>query len=318
MVKRLQITPEKQEYRDNLAWDLKRLRSYGDTWKKLADVLLKKEKESSEYMESKKYTKEAADQLINEWNSDFVCYNLDKFEWLDKEIAEKLIKCWGSSFVTDNFEKFEWLDKERAENLLDEWYYSFVLSNLNKFEWLDYEKVADKLIEVWECWYLVHNIEKFEWLDYKNVADKLIKSERADNILFLINNIDEFKWLNHKEVVENLINNTNFNVMYHMNKFIELNHNDRMEIIDKWLDKKQGWFSVLDSIGQFEEWEQEDILVKLFERGYFYEIKSRNFHNLLYWCKFNRKTLAMKYIEKWGWHTVACNPERFWLKKEDN
>lgn len=42
MTKRLQRREKQQEYRDNLAHDVKNLRNrYGDTWKELAKTLLK-------------------------------------------------------------------------------------------------------------------------------------------------------------------------------------------------------------------------------------------------------------------------------------
>ena len=164
------------------------------------------------------------------------------------------------------------------------------------------------------------DVFKDEILGYTTAsAMRLIEKKEVDiwvdNILFLINNIDNYKWLNHKEVVEKLFNSP-VNVMYHLSKFKKLNRNDRMEIVDKWLDDGREWFSVLDSIGQFEEWEQEDILVKLIKREHFYGIKSRDLNELVYWCKFNRKELARKLKENWCWHYVDEYPEFFWLKIE--
>ena len=147
MAKRPQRTKEQQEYRDNLAHDIKNLRQYGDAWRDLAKTLLDKKQSTDKYLKalgewrklSKKKSKEIADKLIADGEWEYVAMYLDKFEWLDhKEIADKLIENGRWRYVARYLDKFEWLDKEIADKLIVEWYWKDVVKYPEKF-WLKKE-----------------------------------------------------------------------------------------------------------------------------------------------------------------------------------
>ena len=204
MAKGLQRTPENQRYRDNLAHDLKRFRSYGDTWRELANVLLKAEKENPEYIKSQKYSKESALKLIEEKDGWFVAGNIDKFEKAgQKEIVEMLIKrdywwlvfenidkikelfnkdvmkflCKKNVFhrwVMLSLEKFEWLNQEVAEYMVEKGYSWIVLDNLDNFKWLNHKKLAEQIIDYWDWEDLIDYLKNLKWLDGE-VAKKLVE-----------------------------------------------------------------------------------------------------------------------------------------------
>lgn len=147
MVKLYSETLEKRDYVDNLEHNDKRLTS-----KELSEILSDKEKVTIEYIESLgkrvKLDKRIAKILIENWDFEYVAFNLKRFEWLDKEIANLLIDkiCW--TYVTYNIKLFKWLDKEIAHRLLEDGDYDWVIRYIDNFEWLD-EETAELLRNLW-------------------------------------------------------------------------------------------------------------------------------------------------------------------------
>lgn len=173
-----------QEYRDDLARELKKQRKKWDKWRELAKTLLEKGKWNSDYFRSCRTRirgKEVAESLIKydeDWCRIVAC-SLPRFRWLlSKEIAETLIDNGFGYMVAHNLSKFEWLDMETAEKLIDhhEWY--SVLINNDKFEWLDSKKIVKKLIdrvkEFWTKYWLLDEIYRLPWLD-EEIAKMLIE-----------------------------------------------------------------------------------------------------------------------------------------------
>jgi hypothetical protein len=229
MAKRPQRTPEQQEYRDNLAHDLKNLREYWDSWKELAETLLRKEKWKDKYVETlgkdRKYWKKAANELIESGQWKYVVENLDKFKWLDKEIAIKLIEEWEWEDVADCISIFKWLDKETANKLIESGQWWVVARHPDNFEWLD-KRIADKLIREWYWEYVAKYPENF-WLERvkknKEQAENLMElGERS----YLASHIDEFDSSYHKYIAERFIEAWRLlTLLRHIRKF-------------KWLDKE--------------------------------------------------------------------------------
>lgn len=214
---------EQQEYRDNLAHDLRNLRQYGDTWKDLANALSEHEKLdvgpkwNSKYLESlwknRKVWKDVAEKLIEDWNWATVIKYIDKFKWLDWEIVIKLIINWDWEKVAnpDVIKKFEWLNKDVAKELINivyerEGYIPIpigceaVAFNIDKFEWLD-EEIAEGLIERQFGYRVLDKLEKFQWLNWKKIANKLIESHQGWAVIAYI---DKFEWLD-EQIAEKLI-----------------------------------------------------------------------------------------------------------------
>ena len=155
MAKRPQRTPEQQEYRDNLAKQLKELRWQWDTWRELAKNLLEENKLSGEYIDAM-------------WNG--------RKYW--KDIAKKLIEERGGRgawFVVEHIEEFKKSDYEEIiDILIKERKCELVAKNIDKFEWLDYNMIIKKVIEwSWGAYYLAHHINDFEISD-PNLLDELI------------------------------------------------------------------------------------------------------------------------------------------------
>ena len=278
---KLQRSQENQEYRDNLAHDLIRLRQYGDPWKELANVLLQSERKNPKYINSKKYSEETLENLINHGELLYVFDNMDKFENLDhKKLAKKLIDMRQSYEVHHYIDRFKWLDDDVAEKLISEWLSQFVANNIDKFDSLYHKEIAEKLMKdsFWGL-YLAENIDKFEWLNHKEVVEKLIECWYVDTVA---DNIDKFEWLNREEVV--------------------------MKLIDEWC-----WYHVIKNMKKFDSSYHKKIAKKLIEKGHAFYV-GENIDNF----KWLDKEIAKKFIEVWHWEYVIMYPEKFWLKKEDN
>ena len=306
---KLQRSMENQEYRDNLAHDLKRLRSYGDTGRELADVLLQSERKNPKYIDSKKYSEETLENLINHGELLYVFDNMDKFENLDhKKLAKKLIDMGQSYRVHHYIDRFKWLDDDVAEKLISEWLSEFVAENINKFDSLYHKEIAEKLMKA-SFWglYLAENIDKFEWLNHKEIAEKLINGPFWQ---WVAENIDKFEWLNHKEVVEKLIERWYVDtVADNIDKFEWLNREEVvMKLIDEWC-----LYHVIKNMKKFDSSYHKKIAKKLIEKGHAFYV-GENIDNF----KWLDEEIAKKFIEVWYWKYVIRYPEKFWLKKEDN
>lgn len=221
MAKRPYRTQEQQEYRDNLAHDIKNLRSrYWDTWKELAQTLLDDQKYKAHYKnnyinslwDGRKLNKEDALKMIED-DPTLVSAHLDQFKWLDNEVAQKLIEAWEVTFVSWNLASFEWLDKNIANKLLDDAYPEDptpFLVHIESFKELDKDillKFLKKLpkrkdfrydsdhVAYWNRIYnlIKNNIDKFEWVSLdKDLASKMIE---AGLVAQVVENIDDFEWL---------------------------------------------------------------------------------------------------------------------------
>lgn len=216
MTKRLQRREKQQEYRDNLAHDVKNLRNrYGDTWKELAKTLLKDQQENSyEYLDSlwkDRLNKKLAMQLMEKGDKKSMIFleaNIEKFKDLDKEVALKLIECWLWWTILHYYEKFDGLvlDEDIALKLInskdsygESWWRS-IPYHLEKFKWINLKKIAMKLIESGEWSGVVDNLDKF-WLDHNEVVNKLIDSYQWWLVLY---NWKTFKWVKRDEVVKKM------------------------------------------------------------------------------------------------------------------
>lgn len=165
-------TYQQQEFRDDLAENLKVSRKFWSVWRKVATILLKKWKWNPTYFYSswtRKAWKDVAESLVKskEWTRVLAC-NIRHFKWLDKKIAKKLIDCWYEFEVAKDLYRFEWLDLTIAENLI------------NTRQW----------------WYVIKYMYKFKWLD-KEIAKKFIDSDSREFVIFL-NNINIFEWLDEE------------------------------------------------------------------------------------------------------------------------
>lgn len=246
MVKKIRRTKEQQEYRDNLAHDLKKLRNYGDAWKDLAQTLLDNKKATKRYLESlgegrrlnKKDSKRISNKLVEEDNIEILVENLDKFEWLNKEVADYLVnkltrysgtqdehRIWWMA-VAKNLDKFEWLDyKEMAESFIKGRQFDILVEYLDKFEWLDPKEIVNYMINNGRIRTLACDLHKFKWLKWldKEIAEKLIEDNDESE---LARNLDKFEWLD-KDIADKLIEAWELRrVSENLDKF-------------KWLDHKE-------------------------------------------------------------------------------
>ncbi len=310
MAKRPQRTPEQQEYRDNLAHDLKNLREYWDSWKELAETLLRKEKWKDKYVETlgkdRKYWKKAANELIESGQWKYVVENLDKFKWLDKEIAIKLIEEWEWESVAKNLRDFEWLNyKEVAEKLIEKWNSYSVAGHLINFKWLDKE-IAIKLIEEWEWEDVADCISIFKWLD-KETANKLIESGQW---WVVARHPDNFEWLD-KRIADKLIREWYWE---YVAKYPE----------NFWLERVKKNKEQAENLMELGERSYLASHIDEFDSSYHKYIAERFIEawRLLTLLRHIRKfkwldkEVADKLIKDWAWVIVEHNSEIFWLKKE--
>ena len=91
-----------QEYRNNLAKNLKDIRQFWDMWKDLANILLDKEKWKMGYVSSLWENRESSKEPTKE-SIENIATNSKNFEWPNQQIvAEILIKRWYIDIFTEN------------------------------------------------------------------------------------------------------------------------------------------------------------------------------------------------------------------------
>lgn len=348
MAKRPQRTKEQQEYRDNLARDLKSLRTRWETGKELAEALLDDQKNTPEYIVSKYgYTNKWAKQLIDAWQGSYLISNLYSFENLDKEVAQKLLENGLRDELRNKqfYQEWGWFEKwdnEFAIKLIENWYLEYVWCALNNFEGLD-KDIANKLIEFPRYgerieYILMNNLDKFEWLDCNEVVDKLLESP---NSWFLSNHFDKFWWLNKKTADRLMENGETGIVFYHMDKFDWLNQG----IVAKKMIEKWRWHSVainihvfkpeyhkeiaddlinswdtrniedlLQNLNKFKWLNHKDIVDKLFKIWKWWIL---NRYPLDMFSGLNRNEILNKFIEYWVWRGVAEHLNEYkWLSND--
>ena len=219
---RPQRTQAQQEYRDNLAHDIKNLRNrYWYTWKQLAETLLDDQKYKKNYINSlwdgRKMNKGDALKMI-EIDPTLVSSRLNKFKWLDNEVAKKLIEAGEVVFVSVNLKSFEWLDKDTANKILDwtsEYKLIYFLNRISSFNGLDKNFLLKFLKKIPERKYfrsdsefsnycnkiynlIKNNIDKFEWASLdKDLAQKMIDAGLVQQV---IENIKDFNWVDLKNI----------------------------------------------------------------------------------------------------------------------
>lgn len=319
MVNRPQRTPEQQEYRDNLAHDLKELRKYGDTWRELAKILFVKEQEKEIYQESTtgflkykakeeenaKEKKENAKNNIIEWidkcldEKDF-----DKLEmlllhcgewWVDGTIAERLIEEWQAKIVVDNLKKrdlyrvkqpckFAKLSVNVAEKLIEQWYQKDILYSIDDFE------MNDHILELLMQYYNlkgntilreIYGNYICSW-NFRWLSKETFETFARNDIIWVVGeSIDAFEWLDKHSLLILLKCYMTF---------------DEMKILSGWIKNKK--FGLLDN----------EVALKLPTW-----IVGQNFE-LFEWLL--DLQIAKDLIKAWYWSVVAKHPEKFWLKKE--
>jgi len=308
MAKRPQRTSEQQEYRDNLAHDIKNLRQYGDTWKDLAKTLLEKEQETSLYQDSE--TRILRDKEINrEKRNKRIIEIIDTKDFnkvkmyiertsdfrLDVDVAKRLIKEGWGKLIYQNSEKFrpsdEMIELFLSLNIrdhMDRPDMQWIVNYIYHMKWWLNKEMVEKLIET--KWLkkiaILDNLHKFEWLD-KEVLFKLIDlGFSIDEYETLSLKLKYFSWLD-KETAFLFISDWNYTWKEYRKKILAENIK-----MFEWLDWEvanklvEDWYSkyVAENLESFEWVLDEDI--------------------------------AKKLTEEWYWKYVAKYPEKFWLKKE--
>ncbi len=200
MVNRPQRTPEQQEYRDELAGNLKDFRSMWDTGKELAKTLLDREERSANYILAKYWkTKEWALALI------------------DSNEERKLAEFPDSS-----------LDQEVVDALIESGFPVFVLRYPNLFKKpIDIDRVIDKMIDDNDWDYLAEHF----W-NLKNFKDDINNRERGNTAAF---NFDySIEW--YRGIIFRILNHANRKIPNNIEKYVKsvVKHIDDLD----WLSKK--------------------------------------------------------------------------------
>ncbi len=139
-------------YRNSFARALRELREYGDVWKELANILLKREKVKGLYIESlprgRKLSPELVDELIKRNNYLRFTECLENGNIiLDKEVAKKILDSSNIEFigavllVAIEEGKIRRFDDEVAEMLIDKWYWYYaeeLIENHMSLEFSEY------------------------------------------------------------------------------------------------------------------------------------------------------------------------------------
>ena len=307
MEKELCRTKEQQEYRNNLAHNLKILRTKWDTWKFLAKTLLESEKLTDNYISVsvRKFDIKSAEKLIDNWNYKPLVKNLSRFSWLTKDIAKILIeKCYTMS-VSENLDKFEWLDEEIARRLLDgrrpHWkgnetsrniFYN-ILYNLDHFKWLSADFADEVMTDIKRC-----NCNKSdEYDDTEELLDHLSAFDIPNLERFfahwfgklsyegwwraISDNLEYFKWLDYNKLGKEI------------------------------LDYNWWWplIAYMDSIGVLEWVNYEKIANDLIDNGNAWIVAEHLDLDLFEWIDFDK--LLQKLSDEWKYEYVLEYLDRF-------
>lgn len=341
MAKKPQRTPEQQEYRDNLAHNLKELRKNWDVWRSLAETLLESETWTTEYISSKieKFDNKLAEDLIKEWNYDFLVENLSRFNWLSKNVAKALIDEYYGDVVLKNLDKFEWLDWDIADRIVGELcprnkgVVENILDNLNKFKWLSMD-FAENLIltiihgpdnvdEYYGVEKVLNNLNSFEWSDCeKHLAERFdwlnYRDWNWENAWWvaLANNLEKFEGLDYKKLAEEILNETDgwplIAYNYAFGSIEWINYEELIHGIIHW---ENAWVvdEYIDS--NLSEWANFDALAQELINAHEYEYVVRHLDKFT-WV--NHNDLAHKLIGNKEWKELLINHlyNFEWLDKE--
>ena len=277
MTKRTRRTKEQQEYRDNLAHDLKNLRQYGEIWKELARILLEEKKKTTEYKDSSTAKSRQKEErfiwCINNKSIDGIRSRVKRLPSLDTDTIEEIHKALGSraSYVfADYFEKIKPEDREKiAEMIIDTadgddlGYFLETFKSKTKLGKHLFNKIMERYPEI-------------RAFGGSNKNTPIFKSLR------------NFEWLD-KDILLKLLG------IMHEGKDYEYEHRILWEGLKAftWLDNEVAL-----------------ILMKIdwTEKGFAENLES--FEWML------DEKIARKLIEDWYWKYVAKHPEKFRQKKE--
>ena len=309
-------TCRQQEYRNDLANNLREIRQFWDAWKDVAEVLLIKEKWKMEYMDSlwkgRKSTKDTTEQLVysKPWDDS----DLNKFEWSDQQaIAEILIEKWYIAVLTENIDRFEWLNYKRlVEKLVEkgEYWCKKLMECVDKFQWVDYNKIAERLIQAWNPWLVIEHFEKFKWLN-NEVINKCIKArfKYDDKYEAFEQFLKKFEWKLDYCVAENLVKNWMSRLVYsYLGKFEWLDCKNFIELLIRNGDRE----FLSQYIKRF-EWKLDyEVSEGLIDNG-LSEVVIQNLNKF----KWLDKKIAEGLIEEWYSEHVFTNLDKFSLHDAD-
>jgi len=304
MAKRPQRTKEQQEYRDNLAHDLKNLRKNGDTWRDLAKTLLEEKKESMSYRESEtkrlnernkkneEFNKIAREE-ISKWNFDSVLGRASRFNQFDSKIWDMLSETWYCERVWENTRKFKSLGSITYDKFVESGHkMRDILGNIDIFENHNHiinDLISRKLLHEYD-----YCMRFFRWLNKETFQKLLLWDWLKWFILSFYINEYTFTWLDKESFAEMLNIVTPSDVKYLKTAMKRFNWLDkesflyaRNKCLNDWYDTDRQTFenAIIENIENF-EWLDEEVA------------------NIL--------------IEDWYWKYVEKHPEIFWLKKENN
>ena len=327
------VVNQQQDYRARLVQTLESFRQYWKSWDCLAEVLLKSEKITEDYLstmwedekfgwdELKKFGHrninlvfkyrekfqwitypEFIDYLISCGNyrfEDFLKY-LDNFKWLNYE--DTLIRIHGQyrnrNFTEKLIEKGSWFTVKTIEMLIDDNKWDIVVNHIDKFEWITHWEILDKLIEWWVCRAVAENPNKFQWISHQEIANKLIE-KRAWYIL--VECLDKFEWLDYPEIANKLIDKWYwYRVAGNLEKFYSVNH---QEIANKLIERWEG-DNVMYNRTKFYWLKLEEFIKKLIERWEADLIDLRKINH-----KWFDQLIADGLVKTWGLEYLVCNLE---------
>lgn len=328
MAKRPHRTKEQQEYRDNLARDLKSLRTRWETGKELAEALLDDQKNTPEYIISKYgYTNKWAKQLIDAGHGSYLISNWRSF-WnqgtkLNKEVAVKLLEngLWDDLRAAQRFHEWLWFEKwdnEFAIKLIENWYLDYVWYAINNFDRLNKE-ILFKLIDILGSEPMLRarireNFDKFEWLDLNEVLIKLYEcwKERLIGSLIDSSSLGKFEWLNQKHADKLIEYWKCWIVFYNMDKFDWLNQGQvAKKMIEEWK-----WHDVAVNIHVFKLEYYKEIADALIDSWNDWNIENMlKILNRYKWL--NHEEIADKLFKIWKWYLVGHYLNSFKLNREE-
>lgn len=219
MLERTRRTKEQQEYRDNLAHDLRNLRHYGESWKELAKILLEEEKKSTKYDDSSIAKSRKKEEhficCINDKSYDGIRNWVLRLPSLDSNTIEEIYKALGSKafrIVGQSFEKINPEDhKKIAEMIIDRadsvdlGFFLETFKSKTKLGKTLFNKILERCSEI-RAWYgrntpILESLRNFEWLD-KDILIKLLGLIHEDyEYEILWEGLKAFTWLDNEVVL---------------------------------------------------------------------------------------------------------------------
>lgn len=264
LAKKYWRTYEQQEYRNELAENLKWMRENGDTGRNLAKTLLEDEQKTWMYLRKGNVSIDVVEKYIESWlwiddkryRAYDVANHLDNIQWkYQMDAVDLILKYAGPQNVASNIDKIKKEYQLEVSEKIMERNVETMAEYINKIKGEDQMVVAEKIItsesKLWIYWLqryhedilykmiwrwywrlIVEKLEDIEGSNYGGLSHKeaaltLLRNWNWRLVMDNLENLVGFEWLNYRDIALMLIWKWYWKfVVENLNKY-------------KWVDRKE-------------------------------------------------------------------------------